>query len=355
MAELLKNLYNEKYIDLLIEHLNINKKEFKKKIFDESWSKRELKERMRHISIVLGKFLPKKYDEAIDSLKIIFLKMPIEMGLENMVFQDFVEVYGLEHFEKSMKALEFFTKESSSEFAIRKFIIKYQDKTMTQMKIWANSKNLHVRRLASEGCRPRLPWAIALLEFKKNPKEVMKILEILKDDKSEYVRRSVANNLNDISKDNPSFIKTITRKWIGKNNNRDRLLKHGCRTLLKSGDVQTHRFFGYSDAKHLQIENFKLPFHVKKNEKLNFSFQLKSDKNLGKLKVEYSMFFIKKNGIHNKKVFKICEGEYAFKSKTISKSYSFKPISTRVYYIGKHFIEIVVNGEPVVKKEFNYA
>ncbi len=168
MAEPLKNLYNKHYIDLLCnELLHVNKEQFRNKVFDELWEKRELKERMRHISIILGKFLPSKYDEAIDILMKIFPKFPSNMGLENMIFQDFVEVYGLEHYEKSMKALECFTKQSSSEFAVRRFIIKYQNKSMNQMKIWANSDNLHVRRLASEGCRPRLPWAIALPEFKR--------------------------------------------------------------------------------------------------------------------------------------------------------------------------------------------
>ena len=116
-----------------------------------------------------------------------------------MIFQDFVEVYGLDDFENSMRALEVFTINSSSEFAIRQFIVKYPQNTMKQMKIWALSENEHIRRLATEGCRSRLPWAIALREFKENPKKVIEVLEILKDDVSEYVRKSVSNNINDIS------------------------------------------------------------------------------------------------------------------------------------------------------------
>jgi len=124
-------------------------------------------------------------------------------GLENMIFQDFVEVYGLDSFDVSMMAFEVFTVNSSSEFAIRKFILKYEEKTMIQMLLWAKSENEHVRRLASEGSRSRLPWAVALPVFKEDPTSVVEILELLKDDVSAYVRKSVANNLNDISKDNP--------------------------------------------------------------------------------------------------------------------------------------------------------
>ena len=254
MAELFKNLYNKNYINLLCaELLHVNKDEFTCRVFDELWEKRELKERMRHISMVLREFLPSNYDDAIDILKILFKTLPENMGLEKMIFQDFVEVYGLEHYKKSMEALECFTKHSSSEFAVRRFIIKYPQESMKQMKIWASSDDLHVRRLASEGCRSRLPWAISLPEFKKDPKKVFEILEILKDDESEYVRKSVANNLNDISKDNPEEVKKITKNWIGKNKNRDRLVKHGCRTLLKIGDKDTLAMFGFKKIKDINI------------------------------------------------------------------------------------------------------
>ena len=94
-------------------------------------------------------------------------------GLEAMIFQDFVEVFGLDDLKESLKALEVFTIDSSSEFAIRQFILKYEEETMNQMKLWAKSSNEHLRRLASDGCRPRLPWAIALPKFKENPKMII--------------------------------------------------------------------------------------------------------------------------------------------------------------------------------------
>ncbi|WP_321778409.1 DNA alkylation repair protein [Sulfurimonas sp.] len=357
MAELLKNIYNKSYLEILSSELTLvygdfNKESFFKSIFNYEWDTKELKERMRHISTTLGLFLPKDYERAIEILKKSFLQLNHAYRLENMIFQDFVEVYGLENFEISIDAMEFFTIESSSEFAIRKFILKYQDATIAQMLIWAKSDNFHVRRLASEGCRPRLPWAIALPKFKKEPFEVLQILDILKDDESEYVRKSVANNINDISKDNPQVVKKLASKWIGVNSNRDALLKHGCRTLLKSSDKEILNLFGFKSPDAVILGEFKLSKELKMGEELEFSFILNSQNNLGKLRIEYILEFIRKNKKHNAKVFKISEGIFEKNEKKVFKKHSFKPISTRVYYKGLHKLSIVINGEIFAKEEF---
>ena len=231
-------------------------------------------------------------------------------GLENMVFQDFVEVYGRDSFEISMMALEHFTIGSSSEFAIRQFILRYEDRTMKQILLWAESENEHIRQLASEGCRPRLPWAIALPVFKSDPTPVLEILECLKDDSSPYVRKSVANNLNDISKDNPLLVKKLTKEWIGVDTKRDALLKHGCRTLLKASDSEVLSLFSFTKPEHISLKNFTHTQNVKMGEALEFSFELCSSDNLGKLRIEFAIGFLRKNGKHNQKVFKISEGLY---------------------------------------------
>ena len=134
---------------------------------------------MRHITETLHQFLPNDYPKAINVLKPIAAKCS---GFEYMFFQDYVEVYGMDDYETSIPALEHFTKYASSEFAVRPFIIKYPSKMMRQMEKWANSENHHVRRLASEGCRPRLPWAMALAEFKSNPSPILKVIEKLKNE-----------------------------------------------------------------------------------------------------------------------------------------------------------------------------
>ena len=162
MAKLLKELYNKNYIEILSNNIinnyvSFDKNNFIASIFDNKWQNKELKQRMRHISNTLYIFLPNKYEESIFILKNTFLQMNTQYSLEAMIFQDFVEVYGLEDFKISMDALESFTINSSSEFAIRQFILKYPNKTIKKMKLWAINKNEHIRRLASEGSRPRLP------------------------------------------------------------------------------------------------------------------------------------------------------------------------------------------------------
>jgi len=357
MAELLKELYNEAYITLLCKNIQNIYKDFEEEkftgaVFNAQWRQKELKQRMRHISTTLGLYLPKKYQYAITILRESFNNMNYAYRLQNIIFQDFVEVYGMEDFETSMQALEIFTIKCSSEFAIRRFILKYEEKTMEQMLAWAKSNNEHLRRLSSEGCRSRLPWAIALPLFKKNPTSVLLILEMLKDDESEYVRKSVANNLNDISKDNPEIIRKITNSWIGYSKHRDALLKHGCRTLLKASDSETLQFFGFEPAKHISIENFLHSKNVKMGDSLKFSFDVAGSKKLGKLRVEFALHFLRKNGQLNKKVFKISEAYYQDKNKTFTKSYSFKPISTRVYYTGLQKLSIIINGLVVKETTF---
>jgi 3-methyladenine DNA glycosylase AlkC len=272
--------------------------------------------------------------------------------LVNIIFQDYVEVYGLDDFTRSMRALETFTKGSTSEFAIRAFLLKDEDKTMAVMKKWAKSENEEVRRLASEGCRPRLPWAVALPSFKKDPTKVLEVLEILKDDTSKYVQKSVANNLNDISKDNANTLKIVLKTWFGKTSSRDWILKHGSRTLLKRGDSEVLEYFGFKRAHLISVVNFKVAPSVKLGEELLFEFELLSTQILGKLRVEFSLEFVRLNGKSSTKVFKICEGEYATVSKDIAKKFPFKIISTRKYYEGEHALCIIVNGERKARKKF---
>jgi 3-methyladenine DNA glycosylase AlkC len=354
MAEQLKNLYSKEFILKLANKLSLAYSKFEKEnfinsILDNSWQDLELKMRMRHIAFTLNKYLPLTYKKQVEILKEIKKDFG---GLEAMVFQDFVEVFGIDNFTDSMKALEVFTIDSSSEFAIRQFILKYEDETMAQMKIWAKSENEHIRRLSSEGCRPRLPWAIALPLFKKNPSKVFEILEILKSDSSKYVQKSVANNLNDISKDNPTLVKDFVKNNLGFTKELDWICKHASRTLLKKGDRDILELFGFEKSIHIDIIDFCYDEFVNTNEYLNFSFKLLSDKNLGNIRVEFVIYYLKANNSHNKKVFMISQNEIKSSSKKFTKKQSFKNMTTRKHYLGKHFIAILINGEEILKEEF---
>lgn len=357
LAKLLKNLYNHKYIqrisfEIKKVYIDFETEAFEKSVFDDDWKEKELKERMRHISTLLGHFLPKEYKESIEILKKAFLNITPDYSLENIIFQDFVEVYGLDDFNTSMDALEHFTIGSTSEFAIRRFILRYPHDTMRQMQKWSLSSNEHVRRLSSEGCRSRLPWSIALNDFKSDPSELIKILEVLKDDESAYVRKSVANSLNDISKDNPDILKAIAKSWINKNKKRDSLLKHACRTLLKSGDREVLELFGFRQNRALKIDDFKCFNNVAMGSELEFAFTISSNRELRRIRVEYVMNFLRSDGKYSKKVFKVCEGDYESRSIEVSKRHSFKKLTTRKYYPGLHKIEIVINGDVVKDYEF---
>lgn len=354
MAEQLKNLYSKEFIEKLSNKLlsiysDFKKENFINSIFDNTWQDLELKARMRHIALILHKYLPLIYKKQLEILKKVKEDFS---GLEAMVFQDFVEVFGLDDFDESMKALEVFTINSSSEFAIRQFILKYEDKTMNQMKLWAKSKNEHIRRLASEGCRPRLPWAIALPKFKQNPTKVLEIIELLKNDKCLYVQKSVANNLNDISKDNPQLVIDFVKQNIGKTKELDWICKHACRTLLKKGDKEVLDLFNFDKSHHINLTNFCYDKNIFLNEDFNFSFEINSHEVIGNIRVEYIIYYLKSNNNHNKKVFMISQNSIESTKKRFQKKQSFKNMTTRKHYIGTHFIGILINGVEVLKEEF---
>ena len=202
--------------------------------------------------------------------------------------------------------------------------------------------------------QPRLPWAMALSEFKKNPAPVIKILKNLKKDQSEYVRRSVANNLNDISKDNPAVTLKIAKSWKGKNKNTDWIVKHACRTLLKDSDDKALTLFGYGNPEAIQLKDFTVSKKVAMGDQVEFSFNLKTSMtNLGMLRIGYAIEFARANGRTGRKVFKISEGDFKGASKQVVKSYSFKPITTRRYYPGAHGLSILVNGKEMAKAKFS--
>lgn len=364
MAELFKNIYTYKFFEEFTNTVqkvapSFNASSFSIKIFDDQWQYKELKQRMRHITNVLQQHLSSDYCRNIDILLKIIEQLKKEgkkeNSLEYMFFPDFIEVYGIQHYEKSIEAIEKITQFTSCEFAIRPFIIKSPEKGINQMTKWATHKHAMVRRLSTEGCRPRLPWAIAITFLKKDPLPIIPILEYLKKDESESVRRSVANNLNDISKDNPEIVISIAKKWFGESNEIDWIVKHACRTLLKQGNKQIMKLFGFDSVSQIKITNFQvLTPKVKIGYGLEFSFQLNNVSELSsKLRLEYGLYYQKANGSLSKKVFKISEKVYPKKSITsISRKQSFKIITTRKFYTGLHQVSIIINGNEFEKYDF---
>lgn len=332
---------------------------FKKRIYDDKWEERELKDRMKHTAVCLKDFLPESYQEAVGIVvKIAQLKMREELGKDGFAYMflpTFVEFYGLDHYQVSVEAMTEITKLMSCEFAVRPFFLKYPDQMLEQTKAWANHPDFKVRRLASEGCRPRLPWGKGVPFLKKQPELIIPILDQLKDDPAEWVRRSVANNLNDISKDHPDLIIGLAQQWKGQSKEVDWVLKHACRTLLKQGNPQLMRLFGFGSTENIDIQDLQLDRTVAKiGEELYFSFNLLNKENTAsKIRLEYGLYFKKANGSLSRKVFQISEKEYPPESSTlISKKQHFKIITTRKYYPGRHKLSVIVNGVEMKTREF---
>ena len=318
--------------------------EFLTSTIDETWGGLELLARGRKITENLGKFLPENYEEA---LGIIDQVIATHAGLAVYSFPNFIEMFGQDekHWDASIAALARYTQYASSEFAVRPFIIKHQDRMMAQMFNWSKHENEHIRRLASEGCRPALPWGVALVNFKKDPSPVLPILEQLKTDPSLYVRRSVANNLNDISKTHPDLIAKLARDWHGKNPDTDWIIKHACRTLLKQGNREVLALFGFQDTTPINVSDLCLDrTSISIGEDLKFSFTI-SNEQPAKVRLEYAINYVKANGKRSRKVFQISESKFGEnQSKNYSKKHSFADVSIRKHYPGTHSVTIIVNG-----------
>lgn len=355
MSTLLKDLYNDRFFNLLtpIAQKSIkgfDKTAFLKLVYNNDWPNKELKQRVRHLASCIHVFMPERFDKAAPQLleltKNLQKKVGLTGGFEFMFLPDYVEAYGTHYYEHSMECIEQITPFISCEFAVRPFIINHTNQALKQLLAWTKHPNHHVRRLASEGCRPRLPWGAALAQFKKNPQPILPIIEALKADPSEYVRRSVANNLNDISKDHHELVLRLTNQWIGNSTETDALLKHACRNLLKAGNAEALKLFGI-DSSNFNFSNFTLLTPaLKLGEYVQFSFTVKNTKNLPqKMRLEYCLYFLRNNGAYHKKVFKISERTLAaYEEIQITKQQPIKEITTRKYYEGVQKLSVVVNG-----------
>lgn len=334
-------------------------KAFLKAVVNDEWQHKELKQKTAHLANTLKSYLPDNFPDAVQILMdtIVLLKnnKNTQGSFGYIAIAEYIEKFGLTHYKESVKAMEVITTFISCEFAVRPFIIRYEDRMMKQMIKWSKHTDAKVRRLSSEGCRPRLPWGIALKSFKKDPAPIMPILENLKSDEDVWVRKSVANNLNDISKDNPELAIDVFEEWIGDNEYTDWVVKHAARTLLKAGNKEVMSLFGLNDVDHIKVEDFKIGTgKVKNGEDLHFSFSLFNEgAEPTVVRIEYGMYYLRANGKHSKKVFKISERSYdPGKKYDIVRKQSFRPITTRVYYPGLHKVSIILNGEECKVEEF---
>jgi 3-methyladenine DNA glycosylase AlkC len=364
MADALKYMYNVEFFERLCPALrqtipNFDCKYFTHRVFNNAWPDLELKQRVRHIAVTLADFLPGDFAVAasivVDLAKHLRRNEVAEQGFATIFLPEYIQVYGLDHPTQSLEALEQITDLVSAEFAIRPFLLCYPKQTLNKMLEWSTHESPNVRRLSSEGCRPRLPWAMGIPFLKKDPSVILPILENLKADPSEYVRRSVANNLNDIAKDHPSLILEIAKKWKGHHESTDRIIKHGCRTLLKKGDAAVLNLHGFDPRSKCKLERFDLPkSKVRIGDKLNFSIALVNRESVPTpFRIEYAIDYITSTGKKSTKIFKVRENKMdAGECLTLTRNQSFKNLTTRKHFRGKHTITIIANGKKIGLREF---
>jgi 3-methyladenine DNA glycosylase AlkC len=321
----------------------------------------EFKDRIALFSRALSHQLPREFSAAWAILEQL---MDDELTVENGIFTDgyelwplahFIEVYGVEDFDPAMDAMVEITKRHTAEFAIRPYLIRYPQPTMARLQIWVEDESPHVRRLVSEGIRPGLPWASRLDAFIADPTPTLALLERLKDDPSPYVRRSVANHLNDISKDHPALVVETLARWRrGASQERQWIIRHALRTLVKQGDPAALAVLGYAKPQASLTALHLEPKCIKLGDRLAINVTLQSESDMPQdLVIDYAVHFVLASGKTGRKVFKLTtrrlEGGETIQ---LTKSHHFRPITTRRYYPGAHRVEIQVNGQVLGEDSF---
>lgn len=350
--------------EIMQVHPEFKKSEFVDEVL-EKFPQLELKERIYHITTCLRNFLPDSYRKAVEVL-IHSLPAPCNPDLQDNDFGDFiyapynhfVAVYGCNKHDLafSLTALEEFTTRFSAEDAIRYFINAFPKETMAKMLLWTNHPHYHVRRLASEGSRPKLPWC---QKINIEPESTLPILQQLHSDNTRYVTRSVANHLNDISKNNPNLVVDTLEKWKKQDrqnpNEMDFIIRHALRTLIKNGDKKALEIIGIKDHTPIDIQLLSLFETVKMDSYFTFKLALKSKENTRVL-IDYIIHFQNKNGgMNSKKVFKLKQLDLKLNEEVIlSKKHLMRQfMSTRTLYQGQHLWQLQVNGKIVLEKFFD--
>ncbi|MEZ5033218.1 MAG: DNA alkylation repair protein [Saprospiraceae bacterium] len=321
-------------------------------------------ERVQGISRALERVLPADFPKAVSILlKALPEPMPGSGEGEGMAHfivapqTAFISRCGQEHVDLSLEALKEMTRRFTAEWDLRLFFEKDPERIRTTLFTWARDPDQHVRRLVSEGTRPYVPWGKKLTVVEQYPELTLDLLERLKNDPEEYVRRSVANHLNDLSKKHPERVVRTLKRWAREDPGpaMDKLVKHALRSLIKMGHPGALRLLGYAPGGEVEIRQFKIePKTIHFGDALEFSFELVSTSPKPQsLVVDYIVYFRKANGTNSPKVFKLKTLTLgAEEVSQIRKKHTIRPITTRVYYPGQHQLGVQVNGVEIAKASF---
>ncbi|WP_299809509.1 DNA alkylation repair protein [uncultured Roseibium sp.] len=327
----------------------------------------ELKQRAAHIADVIDRHLPDDLCERFAVLEAVLhpvTEIAFDRGSDDKGIRGWgimplgmvVSASGLEDFDASFALLKEMTKRATAEFDVRPFLDKDQEQALAIMAPWVRDPSVHVRRLASEGSRPRLPWGMRLRRLVEDPSPTLPLLEALKDDPEDYVRRSVANHLNDIAKDHPDLVAEIAARWLkDADENRRKLVRHACRSLIKQGHAPTLTAFGLNPPQ-IRLEGLSIESPmVSYGDAVAFAADLVSTGSKPQdLVIDYLLHFRKANGSQSPKVFKwtklrLAPGETI----SLSRAHAIRPITTRVYYGGPQALSLRINGQDFGHAEFD--
>lgn len=321
----------------------------------------ELMPRGRHIAQALRTHLPQDVPAALDILLASLDSPRGKAGgsLASFLFMPhtvYVSAYALDHFDTAMRAQHVLTQHFTAEFSIRPFIEKYPQRTLAQLRAWTTDPSPHVRRLVSEGTRPRLPWAPRLRALQRDPRPALELLELLKDDPELYVRRSVANHLNDIGKDHPELLAAVAKRWL-KNAGPERawIVRHALRSAIKRGDAGALAVSGFGAKAEVEVREPTItPARVRSGGKVNIAFDLVNKQSRSqRLLADLRVYYQKANNKTAPKVFKLKTVELAPRATLhFEKKLSLADLTTRRHYPGKHRVEVLLNGRAVLLGEF---
>jgi len=315
----------------------------------------ELMPRGWKIAHQLRRYLPDDYEKAVEILLASLDRKPertVAQGMGGFLFLPhvfFVAEYGLEHFEASMRAQYVLTQRFTAEFSIRRYLERHQTATLARLMEWSADSNEDVRRLVSEGTRPRLPWASRLRAFQADPHPVLALLERLKDDPSLYVRRSVANNLNDIGKDHPALLVETAKRWmVGATEERRWIVRHALRSAVKRGESGALALLGFGKTALVSVEQAQItPRRPAIGSSVTIACELVNRTSVAqRLLVDLRVQYVKANGVHSPKVFKLKQVELAPRETApVHKTLSLAQLTTRRHYPGRHAVEVLINGQ----------
>ncbi len=318
-------------------------------------SSRELMDRMRRTSTGVAVALPLPYREQLTVLRALAPR--IDRGFIGIFLSDFVAQHGLDDVPASLDALRFFTRFGSAEFAIRPFILRDQPATLAVLLNWVASDDEHIRRLASEGSRPRLPWGARLQALVADPSPALPILTALRADDSLYVRKSVANHLNDISKDHPDVALDLVSTWDRSVPHTAWIIRHALRTLIKRGHPRALAILGAGTAPKLDATFIASPKRIQLGDTVTFAATLTSTaRRAQSLLIDYVVHYAKASGKASEKVFKWTQLDLApGQSLTLTKRQTIRDFSTRRHHAGRHRVELQINGRRLAETAFTLS